>query len=372
MKIAIVILAAGLSKRMGVFKPLLPVGGKPAAARCADAAKAAGVNEIIVVTGHRRDEINAALCAEINNARLIHNDRYLSGMFSSVYAGVSSLSDDMDGFFLLPADCAAVSQKDLETLTNEFAKSGMSAVVRPRFGDRRGHPPLIPADFAQGLLAYGGADGLKGFLRTLPTVEVEMGTPGVLLDMDTPEDYADLLTYLKLPAYLDRDDSLKLLEKYGAPPDVVNHGKHVAAVALKIARLINEHERTQTLDLNLLESACLLHDIKRSEPNHAARGMELLLREGYPKAAVLAGGHMDLKSAVTTVGELELLYLADKLCRRGEIVKLEDTLRNMSSKFSSDAEAFECTKLRIENAQKILNLLQNRYGIGYETISGLR
>ena len=367
MRIAMVILAAGFSKRMGVFKPLLPIGEKPAVLRCADAANAAGVSEVIVVTGHCRDEINAALCTA-HNVRLVHNSMYSDGMFSSVYAGVRSLSGDMDGFFLQPADCAAVSATDLAALTDEFAKNGRESVTRPRFGDRRGHPPLIPACFAKSLLTYDGADGLKGFLRNLPTVEVEMDTSGVLLDMDTPDDYADLLAYLKLPAYPNRDESFKLLEKYNAPPDVTEHCTEVAAVALRIARLINGQNRGAYLDLGLLESACLLHDIKRAEPEHAVRGMELLLREGYPKAAILVGSHTDIKSAVTTVGELELLYLADKLCRRGEIVKLEDTLRNLSSKFSSDREAFACAKLRIENAQGILSLLQDRHGIGFEAI----
>jgi CTP:molybdopterin cytidylyltransferase MocA len=195
---AMVILAAGLSKRMGTFKPLLPVGDRPAILRSIDTAKAAGINEIIVVTGHKRGELEDLLRAEAPEARLIYNDDYHGDMFISVCLGVSALSKSQSGFFLLPADCCAITPGTLAALAESFTRTGASAVARPKYKGRRGHPPLVPTLYKDRLLSYGGGDGTKGFLATLPTVEIETDDPGILLDMDTPEDYVALLNHLGL------------------------------------------------------------------------------------------------------------------------------------------------------------------------------
>jgi len=367
---AIIILAAGLSRRMGVFKPLLPVEKQPAVARCVHTAQTAGIRDIIVVTGHLHEEIEGALRANLTGIRIVHNSRYPEGMFSSVHSGVSALPEGLDGFFLLPADCCAISPDTLRTLTDKFAKTGAREVVCPKFEGRRGHPPLIPARHIGSLLSYNGENGMKGFLSPLPTIEMDMDGPDTLLDMDTPADYAALLMRLGLPTYPDPVQCAELLAKYDTPPDIVEHGKHVAALALKIARLIMQSTTAETrdarFDMSLLESACLLHDIRQMEPNHAKAGMELLLREGYPKAAILVGRHMDLPSPAADIGEPELLYVADKLCRNGKYVKLEDTIRELGSRFPQNPEALAGAKRRMGTAQAIFDTLGARYGIGYK------
>jgi len=362
MKIAMIILAAGLSRRMGgVFKPLLPVGTELAILRCVRIAQAVGVCEIIVVTGHRHQEIEDVLSEGASSVRVVHNDKYTDGMFSSVYTGVLSLSDDLDGFFLLPVDCCAVSPITLKTLIEEFEKADRTSVTRPKFEGTRGHPPLVPADFIEDILAYNGEDGLKGILRKLSTLEIEMPDCGALLDMDTPEDYANLLAFHGLLGYPDAVQSLELLKRFDTPYDIVAHGKHVAEIGLKIAGLMMG--RGAKLDIGLLESACLLHDIKRMEADHALKGKICLMEMGYPKAAILVGEHMDLSAPVTCVSEMQILYLADKLCRRGKIVSLDETMRALEAKFSSDSEALTQVGVRIDNAKAILNILKNEYGI---------
>ena len=363
-----VILAAGLSKRMGVFKPLLPVGDGPAVLRCISIARSAGANEIIVVTGHCREEIDGAIRDKAPDVRLAHNSGYANGMFSSVCEGVSGLTFEYDGFFLLPSDCCAVSTDTLVQLIGELERTGKSFVIRPKFGTGpRGHPPLIPARFIGEILAHDGEDGLKGILRKLPTVEIEIPDPGLCLDMDTPEDYAELLSYCGFPAYPEPARSLEILAGCGTPPDVLAHGRHVAALALKIANLMMRRH-SPALNLALLESVCLLHDIKRAEPDHAQAGKVFLLKMGYPVAATIVGKHMDLDNPITDITESELLYLADKLCRRGKLVRLEDSMKDLSLRFSSDHEAFETAERRMGAAQTILEILTGRYGISIDNI----
>ncbi|MCL2227790.1 MAG: NTP transferase domain-containing protein [Oscillospiraceae bacterium] len=347
---------------MGVFKPLLPVGGEPAILRSVKTSIDAGVRDVIIVTGHRK--IHDELGAYSTRVQLIHNADYLSGMFSSICAGVSKLPDDIDGFFVLPSDCCAVSSDEFKLLIEKFDK----AVAIPVFDGKRGHPPLFPAPYITDILAYDGNDGLKGIRRQLPELEVQMPSCGTLLDMDTPEDYVSLLSFLDLPTYPSAAESFQLLAECETPKDIINHGRDVADLALKMAQLMAQ-KGVSPICRELLESSCLLHDIMRMHPNHAERAKVLLLEKGYPAAALIVGEHMDLDGPVTAIGERELLYLADKLSRRGKTVNIEDTRRELSAKFSTNTEALTCLNMRLNNAKAILALLQSNFGFGYEDIA---
>ena len=202
--IAIIILAAGMSSRMGEFKPLLPVGGQSAVLRVIHTAVTAGIQEIIVVSGHLFNRVADMLSNEAPNVRVVFNSRYEDGMFSSVCTGISALPNGIDGFFLIPADCCAVSASTLTSLVNAFEKAGTEASAHPTYKGKRGHPPLIPADYAGRIITYSGECGLKGSLDTLQSFEVEVDDPGILLDMDTPDDYTALLAYLDMPAQDER------------------------------------------------------------------------------------------------------------------------------------------------------------------------
>ena len=361
--VALIILAAGLSERMGVFKPLLPVGENTAVERCMRAAEAAGISRIIVVTGHMRAELESVLHVSALDVERVHNNRFRDGMFSSVYAGVLALhgvTGGLDGFFLLPADCCAITPAIFTLLMERFAENNGEYVTRPKYQGRRGHPPLIPGKFISPLLSYTGENGLKGFLSPLPTIEIEMDDKSALLDMDTPEDYAELLEFLGLPAYPSPAQCSELFAKYGTPMGIMEHGKQVAALALNVARQMNAHG--EDIDVNLLGAACLLHDICREKLNHARAGMEMLLREGYPTVAALVALHMDMQGFKQDIREAELLFLSDKLCRRGEIIALEDTLAELEERFSENPNALKAAKERIETAKAIFDTLKTKYG----------
>ena len=161
--------------------------------------------------------------------------------------------------------------------------------------------------------------GMQGYLSRFPAAEIEVGDAGILLDMDTPADYAALLKYLGLPTVPDETAVPALLSKYGAPDSVALHGRQVAELALRLSNLLRR--KGVQLDDGLLASACLLHDFLRDQPEHARAGADVLLREGYPDTAMLVARHMDLpEDYVPQPDELALLYLADKLSRGGQTV----------------------------------------------------
>lgn len=363
MKTALVILAAGLSSRMGVPKPLLPVGSQSALGRALALGRAADVSETVVVTGCFRQEVEAELKKLAPpGARAVHNPRYEEGMFTSVQTGIAALSPETEAFFLLPVDCCAVSPGTLPALLEAYGHLSAPAVVYPVCGGRRGHPPLIPAAFVRDIESSSGPGGMRGYLARYPAVEVETGDEGVLLDMDTPRDYAALLRHLGLPAYPLEETCLALLREAGAPERLIRHSRAVRDAALYLARQLKE--RGLLLDENLLASAAWLHDIRRAEPDHAAAGARYLLTLGYPDAALLVLRHMDWpEDAPILPDEAALLYLADKLAREDQIVPLEETLRRMEERLAGSPEALQSARRRLTVAMEIRRRLTEEYGV---------
>lgn len=180
--IGAVVLAAGLSSRMGAFKPLLELGGVPALARAIRCLKGSA-EEIAVVTGFRGDDLEDLIAAE--GAVRLHNPDYEHGMFTSVRAGIRRFADrGAEGVLLLPGDCAAVPPEAVREL---LVNAGEELAV-PGYGGRRGHPMWIPARFFSEILTHDGTEGLKPILARHGRRVLEMPFPGTVMDMDEPRD----------------------------------------------------------------------------------------------------------------------------------------------------------------------------------------
>ena len=181
---------------MGSFKPLLPVGGQPAVMRCVNIAEKAGIDDILLVTGFRNTEVEDVVKTKGSKVRLTHNSSYMKGMFTSVCAGVSALKKENELFFLLPVDCCAIEPGIFALLIESYDKNDGKCVIIPTHDGKRGHPPLIPSIYIKRILSYCGENGMQGLLAQLPVIEVETGSQGTLMDMDTPEDYEKLLEFV--------------------------------------------------------------------------------------------------------------------------------------------------------------------------------
>lgn len=189
--IAAIILAAGYSSRMGAFKPLLPFGETTVLERSIALFRAAGIADIRVVIGHRADEL-LPLLARLE-VRLLFNVHYAQGMFSSVLAAAASLEAENEAFFLLPVDFPLLRPESVERLMRAW-RSGEGRILYPTCHGRRGHPPLLATVYREAILAWPGHGGLRALLQQYQeeAVNIETGDEGILLDMDTPEDYARL------------------------------------------------------------------------------------------------------------------------------------------------------------------------------------
>lgn len=193
-KTGAMILAAGLSSRMGAFKPLLPIGEESALARLVHTLGKAGVQDIAVVTGYRAESLRDTLTAL--GVREVYNPGYEGGMFTSVLAGLRHFASSREytapGVLLTPVDCPLIPAEAITDVLKRATEKPESFIV-PACRGKRGHPLFIPrARFAE-ILAHDGRQGLKGVTRRYEIEMVETGREEVFLDMDTPESYAALV-----------------------------------------------------------------------------------------------------------------------------------------------------------------------------------
>ncbi len=189
-QVAAILLAAGQSRRMGAFKPLLPFGKKTVIECCIEYLRAGGVETIVVVLGHRAAEVRKRL--ERARVNFAFNPDPNSEMGASIAAGVSELPSTVPATFIALADHPAVPAKVVSTLLKEW-KAGARIVV-PAWQNRGGHPVLVDLSFRSELLTLSSTGGLKAFFTAHPTElkRVAVDSPFVARDMDTWDDYRAL------------------------------------------------------------------------------------------------------------------------------------------------------------------------------------
>lgn len=184
------VLAAGLSSRMKAFKPLLPFRDSTVIEASVGSLLSGGAQCVVVVTGHRADEIEDLLSRRFGGrVRFVRNpDPAGTDMLASVRLGCAALPA-CDAFFLLPGDMPLVERGTFFRLL--AARDGAKCVIFPTFEGRRGHPPLIDARLVPDILAYRGGDGLRGLWRLHAELVrlLAVEDAGVRIDLDTPEEY---------------------------------------------------------------------------------------------------------------------------------------------------------------------------------------
>ena len=194
--ITAIVLAAGLSSRMSDFKPLLKFGAKTVLERVIEVFWHVGIEDVRAIVGHREHDLIPIL--KQRHIRWIKNDKYQEGMLSSIKAGVASIEQHLDGFFVMPVDIPLVNISTITALVDTFRESG-KLICYPNFLGRRGHPPLISTQYCNEILQWDKPGGLKGFLKhkEVFAIDVNVEDERILLDMDTPEDYQRLLEIYK-------------------------------------------------------------------------------------------------------------------------------------------------------------------------------
>ncbi len=186
--VAAIVLAAGRSRRMGAFKPLLPFGSGLIIERVLATVREAGVADVRVVVGWSANLLTPVL--DRQGVPWVRNERFEEGMYTSVQAGVRTLSPATRAFFLVLGDMPLVRSATLARLIGEYDRSP-AGVLYPCWGGKRGHPPLVSAAHAAEILRETLAGGLRALLarHDEDARDVECDDPGTLVDLDTPDEY---------------------------------------------------------------------------------------------------------------------------------------------------------------------------------------
>jgi molybdenum cofactor cytidylyltransferase len=176
---------------MGAFKPLLPFGDQTVIEACIQNLRAGGVNEIVVVLGHRADEIRATLADDA--VRFAINPDPDSEMSASIAWGVRELSGKARAALIALTDYPAVPPQVIASLISEY-ESGEATLLIPEFAGRGGHPVLIDLRYKDELLTLDPARGLRALFdaHRAEVRRVSVDSHYVARDMDTWEDYRTL------------------------------------------------------------------------------------------------------------------------------------------------------------------------------------
>lgn len=183
-----IILAAGESKRMGEPKALLKIGDQHFINRIASVLEASRLDLIYAVLGDRKEKIEPLLSRNVNP---IHNPSFQEGQISSLKAAVEKIQyENCDAAIVTLVDHPLISAAVVERLIESFYQSKKRIIV-PTHAGKRGHPVLYSREVFPQILAAPLDRGAKTVrLANLEhTLEVAVNEPGVLIDIDTPEEY---------------------------------------------------------------------------------------------------------------------------------------------------------------------------------------
>ncbi len=188
---AVLILAAGFSRRIGKFKPLLSIGGVTFVDRLIAIFQQNDV-EVYLVIGFHAEELKTAI--REHNVVVVENPDYRLGMFASVQAGVRALKQGCRAFFVIPVDIPLVRSltiRQIITASTQYPDK----IIYPVFNQKRGHPVLIPVSLAPTISRWCKDGSLRDVLHSFENLSLEVNVPdeNILLDINTTDDYNSVI-----------------------------------------------------------------------------------------------------------------------------------------------------------------------------------
>jgi len=192
--VAAIVLAAGESSRMGRPKPLLPLNGGTFLGHLLDEIRASRVSRTTIVLGHHPDVVLEAM-PEIAPIAIV-NEQYQLGQLSSLHAGLRAVGDQPDAILMCLADHPFISRQVLDAIIVAHERTHRSIIV-PTYGGGRGHPTLFGRQLYAELLDAPLDQGARVVVRahSKEVLELVVDEPGILADVDTPEQYEQWLGY---------------------------------------------------------------------------------------------------------------------------------------------------------------------------------
>ncbi|GIM29266.1 hypothetical protein CPJCM30710_19320 [Clostridium polyendosporum] len=180
MEVEGVILAAGFSSRAGTYKMTLEINGETVIERCVKSMYDV-CSRIIVVGGYRKEVIKEIL-DKYSKVEVVYNNAYEQGMFTSAIEGFKYIKEEK--IFFTPGDYPLISKDVYDTLLKASGD-----IIIPSYNGKKGHPVLMKKCIVQELLQSTRFSTLKDFINSKGFVKVDVDEEGILIDIDTMEDY---------------------------------------------------------------------------------------------------------------------------------------------------------------------------------------
>ena len=183
-----IILAAGFSTRMGTQKLLLPYKSSTIIETVVDHVLESSIDKIMIVLGNDKDEITRALGNK--PVEFCHNPHPENGMLSSVKCGFKSLPEESRIALVYLGDQPGIPPFVTNKIIEAYNEA-LHGIVIPVFKQRRGHPLLVDMKYRKEIEKLDLEKGLRSLIRLFPSdiLEVEVDERGILVDIDTKEDY---------------------------------------------------------------------------------------------------------------------------------------------------------------------------------------
>jgi len=190
-RVSAIVLAAGMSKRMGRVKQLLPLGEASLLSHVLETVRSSAVDECILVLGFAAEAIrdNVAL----NDAKVVVNEAYAEGMSTSLRAGLANVDPEADAALVVLADQPFVKAETLNRLIAEY-KSCRPQVAVPVHNGFRGNPVLLNRSVFPDAMSLAGDIGCRAIFgsRVNNILKVPVDDGGILIDADSPEEFQKL------------------------------------------------------------------------------------------------------------------------------------------------------------------------------------
>jgi molybdenum cofactor cytidylyltransferase len=188
-QIGAVVLAAGLSTRMGRPKMVLPWNGSTVIGKVVSTLLLAGVNEVVVVTGGSHNLVEHALAQK--PIKCVFNPEYSNGeMLTSLKIGLSHMPINVEAALIVLGDQPAIEEQVVRNVIGKY-RSEKAQLIVPSYKMRRGHPWLVSRELWPQILEIFPPETLRDFIQVNAAHihYLNVDTPSILQDLDTPEDY---------------------------------------------------------------------------------------------------------------------------------------------------------------------------------------
>jgi molybdenum cofactor cytidylyltransferase len=191
-----IVLAAGKSSRMGRPKALLSIGasGDTFLTHILHVLRGGGITRAWVVIGGDASAVRATLPADDEFLRVVENKDYEEGQLSSLLVGLASVEeadDDLEAVMVTLVDLPLITAATVRAVLDAYRDAPGAPIVRPRRGNRHGHPAIFDRRLFAELRTADPSTGAKPVVHAhaAEEVSVDVADDGAFTDIDTPEDY---------------------------------------------------------------------------------------------------------------------------------------------------------------------------------------